>query len=412
MFGTIYSKAVELFGKAFLVSAFIPTLIVAAGLAAMIAPVRFFAMLTAWTSAQFNQQVAGALLLLLFLYLFAFVIFGIRDRITRFLSGGEFWGLSALRRWRRIHYTQRFLDAQAAQSGAAKAVGQATTWALAGFRLDPFDSKYVYLPKSVTAKRVFAALHRWLAMLDQRRKAGDLSNELTAAERVEFAGLFLALHRAAAFDVERTRLAVVHLKELAVDLGAWCRQVQQLDYADLLAAFDRTLWTPPARNVQPTALGNILIWAAVYSAQRYGIELDFLFPRLQKVIDKDYQAKIDDRQQFLDFAVLLTFLSFAAGLIYTVFALMMTRRDWRSILISVACIGSWLVLGRIAYGLALVAARGYVSMITSAIDLYRLPLLDALKIKQPDEPWKEYNIWSELNTSIEKGARPRPPASP
>jgi hypothetical protein len=409
MFGTIYSKAVELFGKAFLVSAFIPALIVSAGLTAMVAPEWFRSTLAAWTGAQFNTQVAGALLVLLALYLVAFIIFGIRDRITRFLSAGQFWGFSALRRLRRIHYTQAFLDAQEAERGAAKAVGQATTWALAGFPLDPFDKKYVYLPKKLTAKRVFAELHRWMKILDRR----ELNEELTAAERVEFAGLFLALHRGAAFDVERTRLVVAHLRELPINIKKWSAQVQQLDYADLVAAFDRTLWSPPPRNIQPTALGNILIWAAVYSAQRYGIELEFLFPRLLRVIDKDYQAKIDDRQQFLDFAVLLTFLSFAAGIAYAGFAIydLATRPwTWRDLLTAIACTASWLILGRIAYSLSLVAARGYVSMITSAIDLFRLPLLEALKIALPDAAWKEFNIWSELNVTIQKGARPKPPA--
>jgi|GEM_PF-7105550 len=418
MFGSIYSKATELFGRAFLVSAFIPTLIVVAGLAAIIDPSRFIDTLDAWTAADVNKQISGALLLLLFLYLFAFILFGIRDRITRFLSAGEFWGLSSIRRRRRIHYTQRFLDAQEAQKGAALAVAQATVWGIGGFAFDNVTG--VYLPRGTKAKKAFRELAAWLRRLEQARHAGRLHQDLPAARRVEFSTLFLTLHRCAALDAERTRLAIDHLREICamaappVEIASWCRQVQQVDYADLVAAFDRTLWAPPPRNVQPTALGNILIWAAVYSVKRYGIELEFLFPRLQSVIDKDFQAKIDDRQQFLDFTILLWFLSCMAGLGYTAFAiysLTAHRRwhDWREVASAAAFAGSWYVLARIAYKLSLVAARGYISMITSAIDLYRLSLLKALAIEAP-KPWDEYDVWSELNASIQEGARPQKPA--
>ncbi|MCU1246063.1 MAG: hypothetical protein JWN02_1973, partial [Acidobacteria bacterium] len=116
-------------GGAFLVSAFIPTLIVTAAMAAIVDIQWFTRTLTRWMAANLNEQVAGALLALLFLYLLAFVLFGIRDRITRFLSAGEFWALASIRRWRRIHYTQRFFDAQEAQRGAALAVALSSTTA-------------------------------------------------------------------------------------------------------------------------------------------------------------------------------------------------------------------------------------------------------------------------------------------
>src|SRR4051812_2623660 len=109
MFGTIYSKAVELFGKSLLVSAFIPTLIVTAGLTAVLQPETFVKTLSDWIGKDAGEQVSGALLVLLFLYLLAFVIFGVRDRITRFVSAGEFWGLPSLRRRRRIHFAQKVL---------------------------------------------------------------------------------------------------------------------------------------------------------------------------------------------------------------------------------------------------------------------------------------------------------------
>jgi hypothetical protein len=421
MFGTIYSKAVELFGKSLLISAFIPTLIVTGGLAAVLYTAELVRMLSEWIRKDIGEQVSGALLVLLFLYLLAFVIFGIRDRITRFVSAGEFWALPWLRRRRRIHFAQRVLEAKEEENSAALAVAKATIWGMFGFDFEQLNRNDVYLPKGTKANRVFRKLSRWRAALAREQRAGKLTQELSAARRLELSTLFVTLHRCAAFDVERTRLAVAHLKQLCaaasppIDIASWCKQVQQVDYADIVEVLDRNLWAPPLRYVQPTALGNILIWASVYSVQRYGIELDFLYPRLQRVIDKDYQAKIDDRQQFFDFSVLLTFLTFAAGIVYSAVAVyrLTTERQWtqwRQVAAAAAIAGAWFVVGRVAYKLSLVAARGYVSMVTSAIDLFRLPLLKQLEIKAPAEPWQEPDIWSELNVSIQHGTRPAGPA--
>src|ERR1700682_3520959 len=123
MFGTIYSKAVELFGKSLLVSAFIPTVIVTAGLAAVLAPRWFLSTLSDWIGKELGQQVSGALLVLLFLYLLSFVIFGVRDRITRFVSAGEFSVVPWVRRRRRIHFAQKVLQEQE-QGGPALGVAE------------------------------------------------------------------------------------------------------------------------------------------------------------------------------------------------------------------------------------------------------------------------------------------------
>lgn len=378
-------------------------------------------MLSDWIGKQISEQISGALLVLLFLYLLAFIIFGIRDRITRFVSAGEFWGLPSLRKRRRIHFMQKALDAKAEQDGAAVAVAQATIWAMNGFGFEHFDQKSVYIPKSATERKVFRQLSRWLAEIERQQRAGRLAERLSALRRLELATFFVTVHRCAFYDPERTRLSAARLKELCdsvsppISIASWCKQVQQLDYAEIVEALDRNLWAPPLRNVQPTALGNILIWASVYCVQRYGIELEFLFPRLQRVIDKDYQAKIDDRQQFFDFSVLLTFLAFLAGLIYAGMAgyrLVAHRQwtQWQEVVSAAAFAGAWFVLGRIGYKLSLVAARGYVAMVTSAIDLFRLPLLKELQIAAPAEPWQEPEIWSGLNDSIQNATRPEQPA--
>lgn len=420
MFGSIYAKALELFGRSFLVGAFVPTMIVSAGLAAMIDWLWFRDTLTAWTKKDLGDQVAPALLVLLLLYLFAFVVFGIRERITRFLSAGEFWVWPWLRRRRRVKFTQEMIEARQQAMGPALAVANAVTWMEIGLKdgFQPVEKKYVYVPKRFKADRQDDRVRRHMRRLRALFAKKALEQDLPARRRMELAEVFVELHRLALVDRTLADLQIDDLREqcrsAGIDLLGWCRDVKDLDYGDIVDVFERRLWAPPLRNVQPTELGNILIWASVYARQRYGIELEFLYPRLLKVIDKEYEAKMGERQQFFDFAVIFTFLSFVAAIIYAVLTVWRINdrglwRDWREVLGALALFASWIVIGRVAYKLSLVAARGYVSIVTSAIDLFRLPLLKALEITVPTDPWTEYQIWSKMNRVIETGQRPEKP---
>jgi hypothetical protein len=424
MFGSIYAKALELFGRSFLVAAFVPTMIVAAGLTAMIAPLTFDDTLRVWMKKDLGDQVTPALLVLLILYLFAFVIFGIRERVTRILSSGEFWVLRSLRRRRRVRFTQELIEAKQEAQGPGLAVANAIAWIETGLkgRFLPVERKYVHLPKNFKAEKLDDQVRRHMKRLRALFASKSLQQDLPAVRRAEMAEVFVALHRLAFIDRTMGELYIGDLQELCrsasppIDLADWCRDVKDIDYGDIVDAFERRLWSPPLRNVQPTELGNILIWASVYSRQRYGIELEFLYPRLLKVIDKEYEAKMGERQQFFDFAVLFTFLSFVAAIVYGAFAVWFLTgqglwRDWQEVVGAIGFVGLWVVVGRVAYNVALVAARGYVAIVTSAIDLFRLPLLKALEITQPTDAWTEYEIWSKMNRVIETGQRPqKPPA--
>jgi hypothetical protein len=418
MFGSIYGKAVELFGKALLVSAFLPLLAVTAALAVSIEPSVAVDTFNKWTAKEPTEQASGAIILLFALYLLSFIVYGVRERIARFLSGGEFWVLPAIRRWRRVHFTQKELDKETRFDGPGLAVAQAVTWAKGGF--GDIDRDFIYIPPKSKAKKLARDVD---AILDRLQGRG-IGQRISATERAELARFFVAIHRLSYLDrtagtarVRRLR-ALCAARQPPIDIDAWCEDVKALDYGDIVVAYNERVWSPPLRDIQPTELGNVLIWAYAYTSKRYGIELDFLYPRLLKVIDKEYQAKIDDRQQFLDFSVILTFLAFSAAAIYAVAATFSivanpAKHAWQPIVGAVAFFAVWASLGRGAYGLSLVAARGYVSIITSAVDLFRLPLLKQLEIALPS-PAKEVEIWSRLNATILTGEftpAPEPPPS-
>jgi hypothetical protein len=416
MFGSVYSKAVELFGKALLVSAFLPLLTVTTALAFCIAPERGLCVIKTWIAKEPSDQASTALLLLVALYLLSFVIFGMRERITRFLSAGEFWLFPSIRKHRRIHFAQMEMDKEHAFEGPGLAVANANLWVGTGF--GPIERDYLDLPPKANAGKLARKVD---AMLDELEDGG-IQQMLNARRFVALGHLFVALRQLTYLNGLEGGVRISRLRNLCaqpsppIDLSEWCEKVKALDYSDLTAAYNERVWSPSLEHIQPTELGNILVWAYSYTVKRYGIELDFLYPRLLKVIDKDYQAKIDDRQQFLDFTVVLTFLLFAAATVYTLAAAVSiighpAKHHWRPVLGASVLITAWIILGRVVYGLSFVAARAYVSIITSAVDLFRLPLLEQLKLEIPPEE-TEHLLWTRLNTTIETGELKLPDPPP
>lgn len=411
MFGSVYGKAVELFGKALVISAFLPLLAVGAALLVSLEPGFALKVARAWVAEHPSEQAASAGLVLGLLYVVAFILFGLRDSVLHFVSSGRFWILPSLRRWRRIRFTQRELDRELRDDGPALAVAQAVIWVNGGF--GSIDPRYLYLPSGSRAKALEKRVTKLLDRLQNRKAQKTLTQRLPAAERHRLSELFVAMHRLSYLDGPAGSKAVARFQNLcssavpAIDIQSWGDEVKALDFGDIVDAYEDNVWSPPLREVQPTELGNVLVWAYSYTRKRYGIELDFVFPRLLKVIVKDYQAKIDDRQQFLDFTVLLTVLSFAGAIVYlaAVFSPLvveLSRFQWREAAGRCVLLAAWFSLGGIAYGLSIVAARAYVSIITSAVDLFRLALLDQLKIPQPKES-EEAAVWKRLNQTILKG---------
>ncbi|MEA2326414.1 MAG: hypothetical protein QOE68_1373 [Thermoanaerobaculia bacterium] len=410
MFGSMYGKAVELFGKALLISAFLPLLAVTAAVSASISPSLTVSTIKEWLATEPSKQAASALLLLAILYVGAFVLFGLRDRILRFLSAGEFWLFGRIRKRRRMRFTQREIAKEFRLDGPALAVAQATTWVSGGYGV--VQRQYVYVPRRTTAAKVVRTANALLRRIERR----GIQQRVSAEAREELSRLFTALHRLAFLDPATAAPIIRRFQHLCasatppIDVKAWCEDVKALDYGDIVAAYTDRVWSPPLREVQPTELGNILNWAYSYTRRRYGIELEFLFPRLLKVIDKDYKVEIDDRRQFLDFTILLTFLAFAAAGSYALVAAWSIvassdKHAWQPILGATAVFGLWISLGRMSYGLSLVAAHGYVSIVTSAVDLFRLPLLEHLKISVQSET-EEAETWPRLNTAILSGDLP------
>lgn len=449
MFGSLYSKALELFGKAFLISAFVPTLVVFILLALSLEPTSSINTLSSWSGEKLTAQTAHAVLLLIALYLFAFVIYGLRDQITRLIASGRFWVVKEIREARRRHFIDVMREGDR-QEAMNLALAQASVWAEYGFGV--VDKADVYIPKGANPRLLRRRTERLLKKIERAIHSGKLSAELTTRWLDPLSELFIALHQHAVLgDAAVHNTLVARLQGLCttaappIDIKTWSTFLQTLTYGELADSFAQRLWSPPLRHVQPTALGNVLVWPSTYAVERYGIEMEFIYPRLLKVIDKEYEQKIADKQQFLDFTIALTFLGWVAAFLCLLvklgdFAVAIERAwpiagaraqwsgfsialngvigHWPSAIVAILIIGAWMAFGWMAYRVSLSAAWNTLAVLTSAVDLYRLKLFEHLGIAKPENDAEEIAAWKRLNLSIATGKPPvppvqqQPPASP
>jgi hypothetical protein len=172
-----------------------------------------------------------------------------------------------------------------------------------------------------------------------------------------------------------------------------------------------------ARWLRATRLGNVAVVQELYALDRYGIPLGDLWPRLLPLLSADTTTQIDQAKSFLDFTVIMAFYSILSVLAvgYSVFhgplkaalsplkALLLTQSSGplKTVLVHTTAIKilitlTPLLLCLMFYNLAIQATRGLGLQMQTAVDLYRLKLIDALGLVRPKTPEQEKQIWREL----------------
>jgi hypothetical protein len=151
------------------------------------------------------------------------------------------------------------------------------------------------------------------------------------------------------------------------------------DWPTTQAAADaeqRQDWLPDdEQDLLPTALGNTLRTGEIRAGERYGLELQFAFPRISLLLSSPSLTELSDRRNQLDAAARSCI---AAGLATAVSVALLL---WH---------GPWLFLALVTYLLcwacyraAVAAAREFCISLASAIDLHHLQLFDELQLKRP-----------------------------
>jgi hypothetical protein len=144
-------------------------------------------------------------------------------------------------------------------------------------------------------------------------------------------------------------------------------------------------WLPPReRDLLPTVLGNTLRVGEGRAGDRYGLDLEWAWPRLSPLLSKSSLADLRDRRNQLDSAVRLCIV---AGLATAIGIFLLIRH------------GSWLFLPVGTYALcwacyraAVNAAKGFSKSLAAAVDLHHLKLFDALQMERPADLADEYNL--------------------
>ncbi len=403
MFGALYTRALELFGRALLLSSFVPCLVVTSGVYLSVDTGGFLALLDSWAAETLDVKASRALLLLVGIYLFAYVLYGLRDAATELLRSGRLWVLPSVRAARRRHFLRARLARQESFD-VSLGIPQAAVWAEAGFGAP--DPASVVFQKDVSADRLLERAKHRLERLGEAKARGGMDRVLTVGEGEDLAQLLWALHQLSDRKPAAVAPLVEQLGAMATDevLTDWYRAIQHRSYGALVDAFQPMHAEPAERDIQPTALGNVLACGASYSRVRYGIQAPLLHPRLAQVVDKDYQAKLDDARTFFDFAVLATFLCAMAGLFVAVWSAWPPRTlsPGRALV----ALG-WFGASHLFYRVTVAGARTYALALNSAIDLFRLKLLDALAVAAPADVAAEREVWRELDGSFLDGTPPR-----
>lgn len=140
----------------------------------------------------------------------------------------------------------------------------------------------------------------------------------------------------------------------------------------------------------PTRLGNALRNVEEYSSQRYRISGVVLWPRLLAKIDAPYAAFIDNAKTSFDFALNMSLLAAISSLLAA----------WLGLRFDTAWIPkatAFAMLSWLFYEASIARAAAWGDSVKSAVDLYRLPLLNALGYDfTPKSVEEERDLWRRI----------------
>jgi len=171
-------------------------------------------------------------------------------------------------------------------------------------------------------------------------------------------------------------------------------------YSDLKATFPEE-----ERWMRPTRLGNIAMVQEIGPLKRYGINLSAIWPRLMHVLPPEARQRLEDANIYIDFTVIMSVLAFISGgaAIYSAFHGPYGRGPITRVLLIFSCLVAFWAF----YQLAIQATRAFGVEVQSAVDAYRLKLLDLFGLQRPSCAEEELRIWRDLRYFISQGDLPK-----
>jgi hypothetical protein len=213
-------------------------------------------------------------------------------------------------------------------------------------------------------------------------------------------------------DALEKRISVLEGRKKKTERTIALLTVLKSKYYSTAAEYDQS-FPPSLEQILPTQFGNILKASESYSSTRYGIDSVSFWPRLIHVIPPSYQQAIDETRNELSFLVNVSVLSLLftllclLGVVYNSLApiilpdlqdieLIYTYRYVAAGLASLLC-------SLLFHRASLVMVDSFGVMIRSAYDLFRLHLLEHLRLELPHDSEEEFYIWKNLGEFIVLG---------
>lgn len=168
---------------------------------------------------------------------------------------------------------------------------------------------------------------------------------------------------------------------------------------------DRTLylryWTYPElpTPVLPTRLGNVMLAAETHALRRYEAETILLWPRLTHVLPRETLNDIAEARATLEFLLVLSLWCAGFALANPVMAMAFGASPAiAALLFACGLLGAYM-----AYTSAIPIAAEYAEHVRCTFELYRLDLLDRMRIPAPKNLAEERVIWWRLCAFIRGG---------
>jgi hypothetical protein len=135
-------------------------------------------------------------------------------------------------------------------------------------------------------------------------------------------------------------------------------------------------WLPEdERDLRPTDLGNALWTGETTAGDRYGLDLNLALPRMIPFMPEMVLTELRDRRNQLDASVRLCVLTALATVISV--GLLISHGPWLFLAVATYLL-TWA-----SYRAAVAAARGFCTILATAVDLNHLKLYDALSLERP-----------------------------
>ena len=152
---------------------------------------------------------------------------------------------------------------------------------------------------------------------------------------------------------------------------------------------------PPATELMPTQLGNVLRAAENRAGGRYGLLTVVTWPRLYPLLPEKTAAIVDDQRDQLDLSARFCAVCLLGAAVSL--GLLATHGVW--LVVPAAAV----VLGWICYRAAIAAALQYGVGLETAYDLHRVELLRALHLRLPTDHSSERTTNEALSTFLLQG---------